>query len=265
MTLRAISLGAGVQSSTLLLMVREGELEAECAVFADTGWEPAAVYHHLDWLDSVSTIPIYRVSRGNIRRDALGDGRFVSMPIYTLGETGDEGIGRRQCTREYKVDPIGAKLRELLGAAPRCRIPPGAAESLIGLSLDEVARMKPSRNAWVVNRWPLIERRMTRQDCVLWLQRRGYPIPPKSSCVGCPYHDNSYWRDMRDRRPEEWEDACGFDEALRSRVGRYGSSFRGLSFLHRDRIPLRAVDLSTVEDAGQLDLFQAECEGMCGI
>ena len=51
------------------------------------------------------------------------------------------------------------------------------------------------------------------------------------------------------------------DEALREAQGR----FHGKRFLHADRIPLRNVDLRTAEDRGQLDMFNMECEGMCGV
>ncbi len=63
--LRVLSLGAGVQSTTLALMAAHGEIGPmpDCAIFADTGWEPAAVYEHLDWLASgnVLPFPIHRV------------------------------------------------------------------------------------------------------------------------------------------------------------------------------------------------------------
>jgi hypothetical protein len=69
--LRVLSLGAGVQSSTCLLMSLAGELpRLDAAVFADTGWEPKAVYAHLDRLEATATaggIPVYRVSAGNLR------------------------------------------------------------------------------------------------------------------------------------------------------------------------------------------------------
>lgn len=44
--LRALSLGAGVQSTTMALMAAHGEIQPmpDCAIFADTGWEPKAVY-----------------------------------------------------------------------------------------------------------------------------------------------------------------------------------------------------------------------------
>ena len=51
--LRVLSLGAGVQSSTLALMIEKGEIPmVEAAIFADTGGEPAVVYKWLDWLSA---------------------------------------------------------------------------------------------------------------------------------------------------------------------------------------------------------------------
>lgn len=43
--LNIISLGAGVQSTTMALMAAHGEIEPmpDCAIFADTKVEPAAV------------------------------------------------------------------------------------------------------------------------------------------------------------------------------------------------------------------------------
>ena len=49
-----ISLGAGVQSSTMALMAANGELpKPDCAIFADTGYEPKAVYTYLDFLKKI--------------------------------------------------------------------------------------------------------------------------------------------------------------------------------------------------------------------
>jgi transposase len=118
-------------------------------------------------------------------------------------------------THEYNIEVINRQLRRLLGVGPRAPIGSGTVNSLLGLSLDEVQRMKPARERWVTIEWPLIDLRMTRHDCLLWLARNGYPIPPKSSCIGCPFHSDADWREMRDHRPAEWEDACDFDERIR--------------------------------------------------
>lgn len=88
---RLLSLGAGVQSSALLILAAQGQLpDLSGAIFSDTGWEPQAVYDHLDRLEreiaAPAGIPIYRVSAGNIRNDALDpEHRFASMPLYVKG------------------------------------------------------------------------------------------------------------------------------------------------------------------------------------
>ena len=116
-----LSLGAGVQSTALLLLSAEGRLpKLDAAIFADTGWEPAAVYEHLNAIDvqvaQPADIPIHRVSVGNIRNDALDpERRFATMPLFVKSPQGDKGMVRRQCTAEYKVRPIKETVRTLLG------------------------------------------------------------------------------------------------------------------------------------------------------
>jgi hypothetical protein len=252
---RVLSLGAGVQSSTLLLMAVQGELEIDSAVFADTGWEPRATYEHLRWLEAeanVAGLAVYRVSAGNLRTDALTPNhRFASMPLRVLHEDGSQGILRRQCTKEYKVRPVQRQLRYFGATAAK------PVTLLMGISLDEVHRMTESRVRYVRHSYPLVDRRMTRLDCLNWLKRHGYPEPPKSACIGCPYRADSLWRALT---PEEWADAVDFDQRIRHLPG-----VDGATYLHRSYIPLASVDLRSAQDRGQMDLFGEECEGMCGV
>ncbi len=95
-----LSLGAGVQSSTLALMAAKGEISPmpDCAIFADTGWEPKRVYDWLDWLESQLPFPVYRVSKGNIRDDLLNTlslKRFASIPFYTESDSKGGGIAQK--------------------------------------------------------------------------------------------------------------------------------------------------------------------------
>ena len=168
---------------------------------------------------------------------------------------------RRQCTSDYKIVPIRRKVRELAGLTRRRSPDAPVVEQWIGISLDEVVRMKPSREAWQINRWPLIEQRMSRRDCLAWLRRHDYPEPPKSACIGCPFHDDARWRFMRDHDTDAWIDAVEVDRAIRSGL----RGIRGQVFLHRSGVPLDRADLSTAADHGQLDLWPNECEGMCGV
>jgi hypothetical protein len=266
--LRILSLGAGVQSTTLLRMVIHGDLPpVDCAIFSDTGWEPRAVYEHLDVLRGEcedAGIPLHIVSNGNIREDALNpDQRFASMPVHIRNQKGESAIGRRQCTSEYKIKPLLAKQRELAGLKPGERCKEHRVTTVIGISWDEAQRMKDPAFSWIQNEYPLVERRIKRHDCIAYNRDRGYPPPPRSSCIGCPYHSNVEWRAIRDS-PADWADAVDFDQQLRN--GRIGQLLHpSKAFLHPARIPLDEVDIRSEEERGQGVLFDMECEGMCGI
>jgi len=270
--LRALSLGAGVQSTALALMAAHGEITPmpDVALFADTQWEPSGVYEHLSWLSSANVLPypVIRVSAGSLRDNVLtrrntSGGRYAAIPWHTLKPDGSAGMGRRQCTSEYKLTPLMHGLRDLLGVDRRDRIPPGSVEVWIGISTDEASRMRPARQQWMRNRYPLaMELRMSRSDCLAWMDRHSYPRPAKSACIGCPYKSAAEWRHMHDHDPAAWADAVEIDTALRVGDSR---GMRVVEFMHPQRVPLAEADLSAATEHGQGDLFGNECEGMCGL
>lgn len=53
----------------------------------------------------------------------------------------------------------------------------------LGITIDEIQRMKPSEVAWSRHEFPLIDKRMNRAACSAWLKKAGLPEPPKSACV----------------------------------------------------------------------------------
>jgi hypothetical protein len=271
-----LNLGAGVQSTTVALMSCVGDLpKIDCAIFADTGWEPWPVYEHLDRLKTTLEnwgLPVHVVRRGNIKIDALEsqlvgkrqghEGRWGSLPYFVLNPDGSQGIVRRQCTSEYKIEVIEKFIRyDLLGLKPGQKAPANAVRQWFGISLDEYQRARSTADKWRTNYYPLIEKRITRQGCITWLHEHNFEVPPRSACIGCPYHSDAEWRDMKLNRPEEFDDACRFDETMRNPDG-----LRGEFFLHRSCKPLREVDLRSDFDKGQLPLFDdpAGCDsGHC--
>lgn len=259
--LRVISLGAGWQSTTMALMADRGELGPvpDCAIFADTGWEPRAVYEHLAWLETELSFPVHHVSAGDLRADTIAatnstGQRFAAVPWHTLSPRGKPGMGRRQCTKEYKLRPIQRKVVELLGGRPR-----GGCIMMIGISRDEVHRMKPSRVRYIVNEWPLVTAGIDRRICGEWLVETYGRQAPRSACLGCPYHSDTEWRGLTS---EEFAETAVIDRAIRDQTHR---GIRSQQFMHRSRLPLDQVDLSTAEERGQGNLFANECEGLCGV
>lgn len=219
--IRVLSLGAGVQSTTLLLMALEGTLpKLDCAIFADTGWEPRRVYEHLDRITEAAAgggVPVLKVSKGNLRHDITDPGhRYASIPYFVRNPDGSEGMGRRQCTSEYKLTPIRRKVREMLGApAPDFRrVPRGrVAEQWVGFSVDEIGRVSDKFSVlYMATRYPLLELGMDRKACERWLRSRGWTSVAKSACIGCPMHGNRQWRELRDTclcghgRVEHWRE-----------------------------------------------------------
>jgi hypothetical protein len=266
--IRILSLGAGVQSTTLLLMMIEGEIErADHVIFADTGWEPKRVYEHLEYLRGLmqeNDMPFHIVSEGNIREDFLnGDRRFASMPLHVRSQDGKKGMVRRQCTSEYKIKPLLKKQRELAGLLPGQRCKEHRVTTIIGISLDEVQRMRDPAFSWIENEYPLIDKRITRSDCLKWCEDRSYPLPPRSACIGCPFKSANEWAALR-QDSEEWADAVHFDQAIRQNV-RIRTRFNGEAYLHPSLKPLDEADLRTDQEKGIFSLFDQECEGMCGL
>ena len=265
--LHVISLGAGVQSTTMALMAAHGEIQPmpDCAIFADTGAEPKAVYEHLDWLETVLPFPVHRVTNGNLRHDIMKPrkhGKYALMPVPAYVGSKGGGMVNRSCTRDYKITPILRQIRAMTGLTGKRAPKHAIVEQWIGISSDEIIRMKRSREPWIEHRWPLIEMRMRRGQCIEWFKRH-YPgrSLTKSACTFCPYHGNAEWAALTS---EEFADAVEVDRLIRdARAGLQRS--KGQMFLHRSLKPLDEVDLSTAEDRGQLNLFLNECEGMCGV
>lgn len=278
----------------------------DCAIFADTGEEPSAVYRHLDWLMAPGRLPfpvhVVKAWEGygkpsikarlgdEILDSARGAGRVGSdsrPPFYVSNSDGTTGIIRRQCTGDYKIDVIQAKERELLGLKKGQRWPKEIRiVQWIGISTNEAGRIKPvmtrrkatpdevERFGWpkwqavvvphpsIVGRWPLIEARMSRHDCLQWIAAHGFPTPPRSACTFCPFHSDAEWRSIR-ADPAAWVRSVEIDRAIRT--GLVSKSLEGALYLHRSCKPLEEVDLSTVEERGQGDLFTNECAGVCGV
>lgn len=211
---RVISWECGVQSTALCVMSVLGDIPpVDYIIHADTGWERKATYvirdWYVDWLNKQGK-EVYIVSAGNIRTDEKA---HADLPLWC-----DNGAPlRRQCTGYYKIDPVRRKIRELLGlrADGAGRVKRNSVYTILGISHDEFTRMKNSDVSFIVNIYPLVDLKITRQDCINYLSSKGLPIPPKSSCVCCPYTSSKRWLELKNNDPEEWDRVVRYDESIR--------------------------------------------------
>lgn len=241
-----ISLGAGVQSSTVALMAAKGEITPmpKCCIFADTGDEPSAVYRWLRELERRLPFPVERAfnKAGRLSDNLVKYGHSM-IPAFMPGS-----MGKRQCTTKWKLLPIIQLAKRIAGKG-------NDVVMWIGISTDEVSRAKDSREPRITNRFPLLDAKMSRRDCVNWLYYQGIVNVPKSACTFCPYHTDAQWRGFKRANGKEWAQIVTVDSMLNGR-GEY---------LHKSCKPITEVDFSTEEERGQLNMFNNECEGMCGV
>ena len=273
--LRVISLGAGVQSSVMALMATDGAVGdmPDVAIFADTGWEPPAIYDHVDWLEGQLAFPVRRVQARSLKDDAYhvvnerGGRHFTNLPLFLRFADGGKGMLRRGCTRWYKIVPIERDIRRLLGVN-RVTAPMWV-EQWLGISTDEAQRMTDNPTPWVSNRYPLVERGMNRQTCVDWFAEH-YPgrALVKSACMGCPFQSRARWIEFRRSNPPAYAEAVETDRLQRHLLT---GKLHGTVYLHENRLPLdEAIDLDERRMAMNprlfdIDHFGNECEGHCGV
>ncbi len=262
-----LSFGAGVQSTALFVMacLKDPRLGAVVdawpthAIFADTGAEPAALYDHLERCKAFGKahgVPVVVVSAGSLADHALTRPNQTHVPAWT-GDPASERPGKlyRTCTDRYKIRPIRKWIKAHLGYKPGYSVARHIVHQWIGISLDEVSRMKPSPHPWLRNVYPLVDMRMDRQDCTNYLEAHGWGRVQKSACVFCPYRSPRMWRAIKAAHGD-WSKALEVDAALRGRLNP--------GFVHRSREPLPTAYLGE-DQLDLVDLFQNECTGHCGL
>jgi hypothetical protein len=277
---RILSLGAGVQSTAIALLIKDGRLPAiDCAVFADTQEEPQGVYRHLEWLkkECAGAFEIVTRTQGSLGielvRGRRSEGKhYVSIPCFTLNGEEDRGMRPRQCTMDYKTNVIERFVRrEVLGLKKGQRIPKDVdATQIIGLSFDEPSRVARVRAVFASHRafrpqFPLFDLMWTRDDCVQYLLNRVPHKVERSACVFCPYKSDGEWARLKAEDSHGWSRAVEIDMAIRNPASTCTKNLRGVQFLHRSCKPLSEVVFKPRLHHQTTMSFANECEGMCGL
>jgi len=262
--LKVISLGMGVQSTAVYLMSSMGYKlpRADVAIFADPQAEHYKTYDMLKWLlkwkEDNNGIPIIVNKDYNILKDILNSRNSLGAKWITIPAFGEKGgMIMRQCTGEYKIRPVQQSVRRLHKLKPRQRMKP--TEMWLGISTDEIERMKDSRMYNIKYFYPLIYHGLSRTDCINFFKENNFPVPVKSSCVFCPYHSNSFWKDVQKENGNAWKTSVKVDKTIRNQSQK-GEEDK--LYIHNSCKPLDEIDF----DDKQLPLFEGfDCEGHCGL
>ncbi len=191
--MKILSLGAGVQSSALLILASKREIECDGVIFADTGSEKPTTYEFLIELKKImaeSNLP-YREVR------YTGDG-WNSLASYCIKYRIMPSVIRRWCTDKFKIRPL-SKVLESTDVV------------MVGFSSDEQHRIKKYKLPYQ-REFPLIDLGLTQADCVRVIIEYGLPQPTKSSCFLCPFQHPASWKWLKNHFPNLFDEAIKVEE-----------------------------------------------------
>ena len=244
------SYGGGTQSAKIATDIIKGILpKPDIAVMADTSREVSETWEYLNRivqpsLDKIGlkiNIISHDYSYWDIVKGNSGD---ILLPAFTR-KNGTIGKMPTFCSNEWKQRPIRRWLREQ--GIEKCDL-------WLGISTDEIERMKVSDVGWIKNVYPLIEIIPTnRASCISSVQNFGWPPPPKSRCYMCSNMSPRSWKQLRDRKDGDFEKAVMLEKEVQKTDGDI--------FFHPLAIPLESAVSKSDE---QTDMFSDACDsGFC--
>lgn len=276
--------GGGVQSICMYYQSCLGFLPRfDYSIFVNLGAEKPgtikAIQEAKKWAVENNGIPIIEITNMNLATDTIDSitgkkDRFVSIPFFSSGTDGSIGMIRRQCTSEYKIRQVNQCIKHLQGKSGNQRYDP--AYVWLGITIDEISRLSSPEPVKFTNVFPycnyktgydsgrlsfrdpgLLNGYYHRMQCIRWLLDNNFKVPPKSSCLFCPYTSDADWLDMKKNDPDTFALAVEFDHSIR--IGKPGKT-NSLLYLHRSGLPLDEVVFKP-HNSG--DLF--ECSGHCHV
>ena len=260
--LRVFSFGGGVQSTAVLCLAAQNKAQYDHFVFAHVGTDsenpdtldyieryakPFCEAHGLSFVTVQKTVrgikdPVTLV--GELRRAK----KSVIIPVRMAGSG---ALGNRNCTTDFKIRVID----KFIKSTKTERAIVG-----LGISLDEFDRARDTNwhdvesvtaktprklGFWKRREYPLLDLRLNRASCLALITSMGLPVPPKSSCFFCPFHDKTTWIELKRKRPDLFAQAVEIEKVCNSKrvdIGRDGvflhPSLRPLTEAVGDQLPL---------------------------
>jgi hypothetical protein len=237
--------GGGVQSAAIAALICRGDIaKPELALIVDTERELSTTWEYLEeWirpaLKSVG-VEMHKVCKSRYATVDLMRNDDVLIPAFT--SEGEE-VGKLPtfCSNEWKKRVM-----------QRWATDQGVeqADIWMGFSIDEMRRCSQPTGKWQ-HRYPLIEKRMNRGDCIGLVKSMGWPDPPRSSCYMCPNKTTHEWQWQKENAPDDFAKAVQFEKELQI--------IDEDMWLTQKAIPLQDVDFS---DGNQQQMF-GSCIGGC--
>lgn len=249
----------GVQSTAALVLAARGEIDFPVFLFSNVGDDselPESLRYYREVHEpfgrahGLEMVELRRTRRdGSVEtlRSRLDAGRRA-IPVR---RSKDGPPMSRSCTADFKIGVLGKEMKRR-GASKDSPATVG-----LGITVDEIERAKPGidpRSPFQRRTYPLLDLGLHRRDCVKIIEDAGLPVPPKSACFFCPFHDREAWRDLKRRTPDLFDEACRIEAHLSA-----SSSDGRPVFLTRHGVPLA----ETLDDQMTLDGLDGCDSGFC--
>lgn len=270
-----LSLGGGVQSTAMALMIMDKTIDIplDGIVFADTGGELPSTYDNIYRVKKIAeanNVEFKIVKRSEFFNDKFSDLRSAILSPYTKknGEEGSSFFGiipmkiyngeksvmlRHQCASNFKIRPMEKFLK--------IKYPKEKIIQYIGISTDEIQRMRKSPPGKFESRFPLIKFRKNRNDCLLYLQKLNW-IVGKSRCYFCPHQKSHEWDEVKTNYPDLFKNAIEIDEFIRHHKYIRNNKYSNAEAYLYKRNPIASAKFI---DEKEVDLFDYECGGHCAL
>jgi 3'-phosphoadenosine 5'-phosphosulfate sulfotransferase (PAPS reductase)/FAD synthetase len=189
--LQVLSFGGGVQSTAMVLLIKEGKLpKPDLIIHSDTGSEMPHTEPIIKAIENISNelnIPfkIVKSHRGRLHQDYINRS---TVPV----------VGIRSCTLNFKVFPQRREIRKIVGNNKGVLL----AECWLGITTDEEKRRIDSDLKWIGNKFPLLDDyRLSRKDCLEICIKHNLNVK-KSGCFCCPYQGKKGFINLYRNHPD---------------------------------------------------------------
>jgi len=235
------SCGGGTQSGAIASLISVGELpRPDYAFMTDTGREKSGTWPFVDGFIRPALakvgLELTIVKKSEFCEIDLFSAATASvlLPGYT-DQSGSVGKLQGWCSGRWKRD-VAERWMRSIGIV--------SATNWIGISVDELRRVRSQHRGWLKLEYPLIFMvRYTRSRCIERIRADGWKGEiPHSACWMCPNMSDGEWLDMQINWPGDFARACDLEIEIQQSDPHF--------WLHPSCVPLASVDFT-----GQTTMF----------